>query len=432
MLSTKVSPVLKKVHPERLDLATDGCTNTVSGYDRTVLIIDDDVHFQIILSEIAVENGFTPIVANDGKSGLSLAKKVKPDAIVLDLGLPDYHGAIVLQALKAHVDTHGIPVQIISVQDKQPQLLDTGAVAYIQKLGSIEPLEQVFQRFESLLPFTLRELLVVDDDLDVQDAIALAMRRKDVKITRALSGSEAYKKIVDNSFDCIVLDWTLGDITGLGLLNQLYANESVNLPPIIIYTARELSREERQKLHKYSHKVVQKGSGSFEKLFDETANFLIKIGATPSPEEPFSEDIRIEPTDNEPLLDKKVLVVDDDDRTRYALCCGFEDSGATVVLAENGQLALDALDQDDSIDLVVMDLAMPVMNGAETTAKIRKYPLYDSVPIIALTAMTTSEDKKKCMSAGANAFLTKPIRGNELTTLAAALTGNKQRSRWFS
>jgi len=412
-----------EVCQDRPQGTTDGDTN-IDDRVRTVLIIDDDPYFSSILIDIARESGFTPIVAKDGRSGIVKATNIRPDAIILELGLPDIHGHEVLKTLKRYASTRDIPVQIVSIEDSDQKYLDAGAIAYIQKQGEIAPLEQAFTRFETLLPFSLKELLVVDDDRAIQDVVAAAVGDRHVKITRAMSGSEAFDKIVGKTYDCIILDWNLGDMTGLDLLDNLCARGSITLPPIVVYTGSELTAEDQWQLSKYSHNVIVKGPDSCKSLVEETASFLLRVENETSTEEPD----RVEPDGDEPLLGKKILLVDDDARGRYALRCELEENGAGVVVAENGQIALDALDTIETFDLVVMDIMMPVMDGIEATARIRKHALYCDIPLIALTALSTRDEKKKCMDAGADGFLTKPIVGDELVKLAVALTKQEQKA----
>jgi len=197
------------------------------------------------------------------------------------------------------------------------------------------------------------------------------------------------------------------------------------LPPIVVYTGSELTVEDDLQLSKYTQKVIRKGDDSCMSLVEETASFLLRVENANSPRKP----ARVEPEDEDPLLGTKILLVDDDARGRYALRCELEDSGAEVVVAKNGQLALDALDQDEYFDLVVMDIMMPVMDGIEATTRIRQHGLYGDIPLLALTALSTREEKKKCMDAGADGFLTKPIVGNEFVALVTALIRKRTRMR---
>jgi len=280
---------------------TKGEYTTIDERARTVLIIDDDPYFSSILIDIASESGFTPIVAKDGRSGIAMATNIRPDAIVLDVELPDIQGYEVLKTLKRYESTREIPVQIVSIVESHQKYLDAGAIAYVQKAGKIAPLEQAFERFEKLLPFSLRELLVVEDDRAIQDVVAVAIGKRHVKITRAMSGREAYEKIVAKTYDCIILDWNLGDMTGLALLDMLSDNVSIVLPPIVVYTGSELTVEDDLQLSKYTQKVIRKGDDSCMSLVEETASFLLRVENANSPRKP----ARVEPEDEDPLLGTK-------------------------------------------------------------------------------------------------------------------------------
>lgn len=389
-------------------------------HNRTVLIIDDDPRFSNILMDIASENGFKPLVARDGRSGLAMAIKVKPDAIVLDLMLPDVHGSEVFKSLKRYANTQNIPVQIISTIEEQPSNRIHGAIGYVLKQGQHEPLVEVFERFAAHLSIEPKEMLVVDDDSMIQDLVAHTVGRRDLKITRAMSGDEGFTSITTHRYDCIILDWDLGDMTGMELLEELDDVESLILPPIILYTSREFTSRQRDRIRKYTHSIVHKGLDSRVQLVEETSKVLdgniCDISATLDSNDGSST---AEEQDEGPLQGKKILVVDDDTRSAYSTFSDLRKQGAAVVYAENGKLALDALDQDEYFDLVILDT---VMAGIEATKQIRNHIFYENVPILACSSHDEPVGKRQFLEAGANAYIAKGSDADELITMAVALT----------
>lgn len=389
--------------------------STLSDNDRTVLIIEDDARFAKILVELSRERGFKCLTAGNGKSGLKMATKYSPDAILLDLGLPEVDGLTVLDTLKHDLKTRHIPVHVVSAMDERQTSLEKGALGFLLKPASPEALGHVFERFESLIQSAIRELLIVEDDPGAQKATGDLLASKDINITYASNGKEALKKIRAQSFDCIVLDLGLPDMTGFDLLDQLSEDDAIALPPVVVYTGKELTKEEYTKLSKHADSVVIKGASSPERLLDDTLLFLHSVESK-LPEEQ-RRIIRMLHEPGQVLEGRKILVVDDDMRNTFALSIALQECGSEVALAANGQLALDTLEVDSDIDLVIMDMMMPVMDGLEAIRRIRESDRYGQLPIIALTARTSPEDKKQCLDAGANDFLTKPVDMNRLVSL---------------
>ena len=404
--ATKDGPEQERIPDDRESVGED---------DRTVLIIEDDVSFAKILIDFSREQGFKCLVAGDGRSGFDMAKRYAPNAIVLDIGLPHIDGLKVLDALKSHLDTRHIPVHVISAFDTEISALQKRALGYLKKPVSAEAIHKMFQKFDSVLRSGNKEMLIVEDSPIGCEAMKTLLAREDIHMTFATNGKDAYQQLIEHTFDCMVLDLGLPDMTGFELLEQLKHDPSVTLPPIVVYTGQELTKEEYVQLSQNVESVVLKGVTSSERLLADTANFLHSVAAQlPEAQRHIIQGIR---RSGQTLEGKKILVVDDDMRNTFAVSTSLQECGCKVVLAANGQLALDALDRESDIEMILMDIMMPVMNGIEAIENIRERQDCGSIPIIALTALTTFEDRDMSVKAGANDFMAKPVDVNQLIDL---------------
>jgi CheY-like chemotaxis protein/putative methionine-R-sulfoxide reductase with GAF domain len=382
--------------------------------DKIVLIIEDDQKFAKIVYDYAHTKGFKCITAGEGKTGLSLVKRHKPNAVILDLNLPDMTGWEILENLKNDPNTRHIPVHIISVEEEVLEAYHKGAMGYLTKPVSKENLETSFQNIEEVIAKDIKSLLLVEDDPYSRHSIKKLLDSSDVQISEAENGQAALDILKENDFDCIILDLTLPDMTGFEVLSKLNGNVASKKCPVIIYTGRDLTQKEHRELMKYADSIIVKGVKSPDRLLDETALFLHQVVAD-MPEE--KQQTIKQLYDQEGLLkDKKILVVDDDMRNSFALSKLLSDKGMLVRMAQDGQEALDMLAKEP-VDLVLMDIMMPVMDGYETIKRIREQPEFDSVPILALTAKAMKGDREKCLAVGANDYLSKPIDVDRLFSM---------------
>ena len=388
----------------------------IGEHDRTVLIIEDDASFATLLVELSREQGFKCVVTGDPRRGLIMARRNIPSMLLsLILGFPILTVSLFLILLKRDLSTRHIPIQMVSAFDEQTAALQKGAIGYLQKPVSSESLEEMFQKFETVLESRIKELLIVEDSSLGRNAMDTLLARDDIHITFATCGKDAYQQLTEHTFDCMVLDLGLPDMTGFELLQQLQNDVAITLPPVVVYTGRELTKDEYDQLSQYAKSVVMKGGNSQERLLEETAFFLRSVAsALPEDERCMTQPLQ-EP--GEVLRGKKILVVDDDMRNTFALSTSLQKYGSQVLMAADGQLALDILDRESDIDLVLMDILMPVIDGTETIGRIRKRNDYGHVPIIALTALMTPADRDKALCAGANDFLTKPVDTDQLMAL---------------
>ncbi|WP_254509456.1 response regulator [Anatilimnocola floriformis] len=385
---------------------------------RLILLVEDDLSFARILYDLAHELNFDALIATTAEEGLQLATQHLPSAIILDVGLPDQSGLTVLDRLKRDARTRHLPVHVISASDYAQTALSLGAVGYMLKPVKREELVDVLHRIESRLLQKMRRVLVVEDDPRQLDSLQKLLGSHEVSTTGARTAAECLSLLKDATFDCMVLDLTLPDTSGYALLETLSKEQSYSFPPVIVYTGRELSVDEEQRLRRYSKSIIIKGAKSPERLLDEVTLFLHQMVATlPAEQRRMLETARSREAD---LEGRRILVVEDDVRNVFALTSILEPRGAIVQIARNGREALTALEKaktDKPIDLVLMDIMMPEMDGITCMREIRKNPAWREMPIIALTAKAMKDDQEQCLSAGANDYIPKPLDVEKLLSL---------------
>jgi HAMP domain-containing protein/CheY-like chemotaxis protein/signal transduction histidine kinase len=384
--------------------------------DRVVLIVEDDVTFAGILLEMAHDKGFKGVVATRGESGLQLARRYRPDAITLDIALPDMEGWTVLDRLKHDKTTRHIPVHIISGDDESARGLKLGAFAQVQKPVTKEALDEAFARIKGFVERQNKSLLVIEDNADQRSAIAeLIGGDGDVDITPAGSGEEALQILRERRFDCMVLDLGLPDMNGFEFISRMRSELGIDDIPIVVYTGRELTRKEETELKRMAEAIIVKDARSPERLLDETALFLHRVEANlPEQKRQILEQLH----ESDPVLaGKKALIVDDDMRNIYALTSLLERHKMDVLYAESGADGIEQLRKNPDIDVVLMDVMMPEMDGYEAMRRIRSTEEYKNLPMIALTAKAMKGDREKCMEAGASDYITKPIDAQQLISL---------------
>jgi signal transduction histidine kinase/DNA-binding response OmpR family regulator len=384
--------------------------------DRVVLVIDDDEEFARTAIDTAHERGFKGLIGLRGEQGLALAHEYKPDAILLSLQLPITDGALVLEHLKRHPETRHIPVHVMSDTDSRQDVLRSGAVGYLEKPVGRESLEGTYDGIAQFIERRVKNLLVVEDNDTERDSIVeLIGSGDDVDIRAVGSGEEAQAALEDKPFDCMVLDLKLPDGSGFALLEKIKKDERHRQMPVIVHTARDLTRREETRLKKYADTIIVKDARSPERLLDETALFLHRIEARlPTEKRKMLEQLH---NADAVFEDKKVLIVDDDVRNVFALASVFEGRGMEVLFAENGREGLDALRKNPDVDLVLMDIMMPEMDGYETTRAVRDMPEFKALPIVALTAKAMKGDREKSIASGASDYITKPVDVDQLLSL---------------
>ncbi|MBD9396573.1 response regulator [Pseudomonas sp. PDM11] len=382
---------------------------------RCVLVIEDEPQFAHILYDLAHELDYRCLVAHSAEDGLDLATSHHPDAILLDMRLPDGSGLSVLQRLKENPGTRHIPVHVISVEDMAEAALHMGAVGYALKPATREQLKGVFSKLEARLTQKMRRVLVVEDDKLQRDSIARLIGDDDIEIVAVEFGEQALEQLRHHIFDCMIIDLKLPDMQGDELLARMGSEQIRSFPPVIVYTGRNLTRAEEAELLKYSRSIIIKGARSPERLLDEVTLFLHMVESELSSER--QRMLKTARSRDRVFEGRRLLLVDDDVRNIFALTSALEHKGAQVEVARNGREALEKLEAVGDIDLVLMDVMMPEMDGYEATRRIRENPRWRKLPIIAVTAKAMKDDQDLCMKAGANDYLAKPIDLDRLFSL---------------
>ncbi len=400
-------PLIDSSHYDDQHLITPG--------DRIILIMEDDVEFSKVLLDFVHERNYKGIIAHQGNVGLAYARHYKPDAIILDMGLPVIDGTEVLKKLKSDPDLRHIPVQIISGHDYRRRGLELGALDFIRKPITREAFTRALDKVEHVVSRKPKKLLIVEDNKQQNEAVQELIGNGDVKCYSAFSGKEAYDMLSKTSFDCIIVDLGLPDMTGFGFLEKIREDKDLNRIPVIVYTGKDLSKEENSRLEKLASTVVLKTAFSNERLLDETTLFLHRVESK-LPKEKQSIIRKLHKTD-QVLKGKRVLVVDDDERNAYSLVNALAPEGMEVFRAENGLAALDILNSEKNIDIILMDVMMPQMDGFEATRRIRQMPEFRRTPIIALTAKAMKDDREKCLAAGMSDYISKPLNLQQLVAL---------------
>ncbi|MES2583892.1 MAG: response regulator, partial [Pseudomonadota bacterium] len=383
--------------------------------DLVLLVIEDDPHYARILLGLARDKGFKCIVATKGAHGLALARQYHPAAISLDIFLPDMLGWTVLNQLKLDPDTRHIPVQIITLEEERQHGLAHGAYSYVIKEPTTANLEAAFDRIKAFtMPRTKRLLIVEDNDVE-RDAVVELLDYEDIETVAVGSGGAALAAMRDKGFDCVVLDLRLPDMSGFELLERVQAEPDLASVPIVVFTGKDLSRDEQQRLKSVAKSIVLKDVKSPERLLDETALFLHRVVTALPPHKQAMLD-RLH-SSAEILRGCNVLVVDDDARNIFALTSVLENHDVNVISATNGRQAIDILENTAGLSMVLMDIMMPEMDGYETMREIRKKPQFRTLPILALTAKAMKGDREKCLDAGASDYIAKPVNTDQLLSL---------------
>jgi CheY-like chemotaxis protein len=404
-------PVLPKARDE--EIPDD--RHNIGDADPTLLIIEDDPHYARVLLGMARDQGFKALVAQRGAIGLNLAREFKPAAISLDVFLPDMLGWTVLNSLKLDPTTRHIPVQIITCEEERQHGLAHGAFAYLTKPTTTEGIESSLLRLKEFVqPHTKRLLIVEDNDTERQSIMDL-LGHNDIEIAGVGTGAAAFTALLDRPFDCVVLDLHLPDMTGFELLDKIQAEPSLRNLPVIVFTGKDLTAEEEQRLKQAAKTIVLKDVHSLERLLDETALFLHRVVTDlPKDKQDMLQHLH---NSKDVLRNRKVLVVDDDARNIYALATVLEGEDMEVLSATNGRHAIEIIQSTPDIAVVLMDIMMPEMDGYETIRQIRKDQRFAALPILALTAKAMKGDREKCLEAGASDYIAKPVNTDQLLSL---------------
>jgi CheY-like chemotaxis protein/signal transduction histidine kinase len=413
-------PAPRAAEAATLARALDDDRDHLAGTRRLLLVVEDDDRFAAIVRDLSRELGFQCILAGTAQEALKLAKRYRPNAVVLDIGLPDQSGLTVLDVLKRDDDTRHIPIHVVSADDHSQTALSLGAVGYVVKPVGREALAEVLRSLEEKLTRTVRRVLIVEDDVVQREAVSKLLESGDVETVGVGTAAECLEQLKNQTFDCMVLDLTLPDASGFSLLETLSREGGQGYPPVIVYTGRDLSPEHEQQLRRYSNSIIIKGAKSPERLLDEVSLFLHQVVSELPPEQ--QRMIRKARHRDAVLEGRRILIVEDDVRNIYSLTNVLEPRGARIEIARNGKEAIERLersaeDAEQAIDLVLMDVMMPVMDGLTATRELRKDPRWRDLPVLMLTAKAMPDDQERCIAAGANDYMAKPLDVDKLLSL---------------
>jgi CheY-like chemotaxis protein len=398
----------------------DDDRSRLAAESRTILIVEDDLRFAAILRDLAREQGFACVATHTGTDALLAVQRFKVHAVILDMSLPDRSGLELLSVLKRNPGTRHIPVHVVSVSDFSQQALSLGAVGYALKPVKREELMGAFERLQSKLQQGVRRVLVVEDDERQRESIRQLLATEEVEISGVATAADALERLKQVTFDCLVLDLSLPDLSGYELLERMAETDEVAFPPVIVYTGRSLTRDEEQRLRRFSRSIIIKDVRSPERLLDEVTLFLHQVESKLPIE---SQRMLREARSRESAFEgRRILVVEDDVRNIFALSKVLEPRGAKIDIARNGREALQVLERGSAsagpaVDLVLMDIMMPEMDGLTAMREIRKRPQWQKLPIIALTAKAMKDDQERCLQAGANDYIAKPLDVDKLLSL---------------
>ncbi|MEO7215260.1 response regulator [Mucilaginibacter sp.] len=391
-----------------------------SGREPTVVIVEDDKNFANILQDYAKDHGYKAIMVHEGTGAFEIIKEKQPDAVILDIMLPGKDGWQILKELKNDPETLGIPVHLMSAGEAAAnRVRKEGAISFLKKPVDTETLDKLFTDIMVNSGTRFKQILLVEDHKAQSQALKDLMQSQGITVDQAYDGESAFRMLHENEYQCVILDLNLPDISGLDLLDKIKEVDKFAALPVIINTAMELDKSSVNRLMHYANAMVVKTNKSSDRLIDEVNLFLNKISespGTPQASTPISPKRSIT-ANKDSLKGKKVLVVDDDMRNIFALSSALEEYDLNVVIANDGEEAIAKLEEISDIDIVLMDIMMPKMDGYEATRYIRKQNKWAKLPVIALTAKAMKDDREKCIAAGANDYITKPVDMDRLISL---------------
>jgi CheY-like chemotaxis protein/CHASE3 domain sensor protein len=394
----------------------------IDGVDRDpqVVIVEDDKNFANILEDYARNHGYKSVIVNEGTNAVEVIKERQPDAVILDIMLPGKDGWQILKELKLDETTLHIPVHLMSAGEAAAnRVRKEGAISFLKKPVNTETLDKLFSDIMANSGTRFTQILLVEDHKMQSQALKDLMQSQGITVDQAFDGESAFRMLYENEYQCVILDLNLPDISGLDLLDKIKAVDRFAALPVVINTAMELDKTSVNRLMHYANAMVVKTSKSSDRLIDEVNLFLNKISET---------GIRANGVNNtgksktitkgkNAIKGKKVLIVDDDMRNIFALSSALQSYDLNVVIANDGEEAIARLEEIADIDIVLMDIMMPKMDGYEAIRHIRKQNKWVKLPVIALTAKAMKDDREKCIAAGANDYITKPVDVDRLIAL---------------
>ena len=395
------------------DVADD--RDNITDEDKVILIVEDDTNFAKALLKYARLQNYKGIVAVRGDHALPAALQYHPSAILLDVQLPVKDGWQVMDELKANPKTKPIPVHMMSAMQVRQQSLMKGAIDFINKPIAMDQMTEVFRKIEDALKRSPQKVLIVEENAKHASALSYFLSNFDISLSIEDNVEDSVKALNSDATDCVILDIGPDRRNGYKILESIKNYEGMENLPIIIFTERNLSKSEELKIKEYADSIVVKTAHSYQRILDEVGLFLHLVEEKNTTVEAIRNKTLGSLT--EVLSGKKILITDDDVRNIFSLSKALEKYKVDVVLAMDGKQALEQIKQNPDIDVVLMDMMMPEMDGYETIQEIRKMPSYKKLPIIAVTAKSMIGDREKCLQAGASDYITKPVDIDQLLSL---------------
>jgi signal transduction histidine kinase/DNA-binding response OmpR family regulator/CHASE3 domain sensor protein/HAMP domain-containing protein len=388
---------------------------TIGTGDKVILIIEDDTPFAKTLLDFTRKRHYKGIVAVRGDVGIELANQYRPLAILLDIQLPVKDGWQVMEELKSNPATRPIPVHIMSSLSVKRESLLKGAVDFIDKPVALEHMRQIFEKLEDALSRHPKKVLIVEENEQHAKALSYFLSNSNIQTTVVSNVAESIDALHKKEVDCVILDMGIPDKNAYETLETIKKSNGLANLPIIIFTGKNLSKGEETRIKQYADSIVLKTAHSYQRILDEAALFLHLVEEKGKQEKPVMTNSL--GGLNDVLKDKVVLIADDDVRNIFSLTKALEQHKMKVLPATDGKDALKVLAENPKIDVVLMDMMMPELDGYQTTTEIRKMPAYKQLPILAVTAKAMMGDREKCIAAGASDYISKPVDVDQLVSL---------------
>ncbi len=378
--------------------------------DKVILIVEDDVNFAKSLLEFTRRRGYKGITTVRGDQALNLALAYKPVGVLLDVQLPIMSGWEVIDELKNNLQTRHIPVHMMSSHKLRQQSLMKGAINFLEKPVAFEQMPEIFQRIENMISKDSKKVLILEDNAKHAKALSYFLESYNINSEIKNDIQDGVDALKNEDIDCVILDMGVPDKHAYEILENVKKNKEYENLPIIVFTGKSLSIREELKIKKYADSIVVKTAHSYQRMLDEVSLFMHLV-------EDKSSKGKKQNMLNNVLSGKKVLVVDDDVRNIYSLTKALETLKMQVITAIDGREALKVLDENPDVDVVLLDMMMPNMDGYETAGKIREDKRFKKLPVIAVTAKAMTGDREKCINAGASDYITKPVDIDQLLSL---------------
>jgi signal transduction histidine kinase/DNA-binding response OmpR family regulator/CHASE3 domain sensor protein len=389
---------------------------TIGENDRVILIIEDDTHFAKSLLDFTRKKNYKGVVTVRGDRGLELALAFKPVGILLDVQLPIKSGWDVMQELKSNPNTRHIPVHMMSSYEVKNKSISSGAIDFINKPVAFEQMHEIFKKIENVVNNDSRKVLIVEENAMHAKALAYYLGSFNVSSEIQNNVKDGIDALNNEDVNCVILDMGIPDQKSYETLEAVKKSPGLENIPIIIFTGKSLSKAEEFRIKQYADSIVIKTAHSYQRILDEVSLFLHLMEENNKTEAPVNRYKKLGAL-NEVLKNKTVLVADDDVRNIFSLTKALENTGMNVLSAIDGKEAFKQLIENPSVDIVLMDMMMPEMDGYETIRRIRENRKYKHLSIIAVTAKAMTGDREKCINAGASDYITKPVDIDQLLSL---------------